>query len=116
MSSTRISELKNKLIKVQEKALADTSSLLDQTLAFNVWAMETQKKVMNVEQDKWHLEWQVRWLEKNLKKIKPNIKLYEDSKNTRDETYGKEQLRKKIFEEHTEHQREKMNGVNNAKK
>jgi|TARA_R110000744_G_scaffold10590_1_gene32839 hypothetical protein len=104
-TSTRISELKNKLISVHEKALNDTQHLLDQTLAFNVWAMDTQKKCMNLQQDKWHLEWQVRWLEKSLKKIKPNIKLYEDTKNTRDETYAEEQSQK----------RKKMNGVSNEK-
>ena len=41
----------------------------------------------------WHLEWQVRWLERNLLKINPKIKLYQDKEgkmqsNTRDETHN----------------------------
>ena len=43
MSESRISELKNKVMKVQEDALQETKKLLDQTLAYNQWAMDTQK-------------------------------------------------------------------------
>ena len=49
MSESRISELKNKLMKVQEESLKDTQKLLDQTLAYNQWAMDTQKQYMKME-------------------------------------------------------------------
>ena len=50
MSESRISELKNKVMKVQEDALQETKKLLDQTLAYNQWAMDTQKQYMKMEQ------------------------------------------------------------------
>ena len=49
MSESRISELKNKVMKVQEDALQETKKLLDQTLAYNQWAMDTQKEYMKLE-------------------------------------------------------------------
>ena len=45
MSQPRITEIKNKLMKVQEEGLKDTQKLLDQALAFNEWAMNVQKRI-----------------------------------------------------------------------
>ena len=44
MPNTRTNELKNKIIKMQEETLQDTRKLLDQTLAFNDYAMRQQHR------------------------------------------------------------------------
>jgi len=108
MISTRTVELKNKLIKVQEQCLKDTQNLLETSILHTEWAMDTQKKYMHQSQTIWHLEWQIRWLERKLRALKPNIELYEDSTETRDETYGVKHSAK--------FKKKKLNGVFNVKK
>ena len=79
MSQPRITEIKNKLMKVQEEGLKDTQKLLDQALAFNEWAMNVQREYMKMEQSVFHAKWKVTYLERKLKKIDPKIKLYEEA-------------------------------------
>tara|TARA_R110000796_G_scaffold220032_1_gene336157 strand:+ start:363 stop:659 length:297 start_codon:yes stop_codon:yes gene_type:complete len=91
--SAKVMELKNKLIKQLEWSLNKHDDLLDRALSWGNWQMECQKKVSEQSQMIWHLEWQVRWLERNLLKINPKIKLYQDKEgkmqsNTRDETHN----------------------------
>ena len=92
-TSTRISELKNMLMKALQEQIKEKDKMLDQALSWGNWQMTCQKKVSEQSQTIWHLEWQVRWLERNLLRIKPNIKLYEDKNgemqsNTRDEVHN----------------------------
>ena len=79
MSESRISELKNKLIKVQEECLKDTQKLLDQTLAYNQWAMDTQKEYMKLETSNWHKDWKIKYLERCIYRLDPKAQLYSES-------------------------------------
>ena len=67
-------QLKNQLIKAHEATLKETQKFLEHSLEFNNWAMETNRKYMQLEQSLWHREWKVSYLEKKLKAIK----LYEE--------------------------------------
>ena len=78
MSQTRLTELKNKLIKVQENALVVARKLITELHEINAWCMDIQKKYMNKESALWHSQWQVRWLERVLIRKDPKIKLYHD--------------------------------------
>ena len=78
MSDQRITELKNKVMKVQEESLRETHKLLDQTLAFNQWAMDTQKQYMKMEQKLWHADWKKKYLEKLIYRLDPKATLYSE--------------------------------------
>ena len=79
MSESRISELKNKVMKVQEDALQETKKFLDQTLAYNQWAMDTQKQYMKMEQKCWHQDWKIKYLERCIYRLDPKAVLYSES-------------------------------------
>jgi len=88
-TSTRISELKNLLMKALKEQITEKDKMLDQALSWGNWQMKAQETLSHKNQTIWHLEWQVRWLERNLLKVKPNMKLYEDKENnTRDEVHN----------------------------
>ena len=71
MSDQRITELKNKVMKVQEESLRETHKLLDQTLAFNQWAMDTQKQYMKIEQKLWHADWKIKYPKPVIYRLEP---------------------------------------------
>ena len=44
MPNTRLNELKNRIIRIQDEVLVDTRKLLDQALHFNEYAIRSQKR------------------------------------------------------------------------
>ena len=69
--------LKDELIKLQKETIKDSRTLMNHVHDINEWIMKTQKKYMQKETDVWHLQSKVSYLERILKKLKPDIELYE---------------------------------------
>ena len=69
--------LKDELIKLQKETIKDSRTLMNHIHDINEWIMKTQKKYMNKETEVWHLQSKVNYLERILKKLKPDIELYE---------------------------------------
>ena len=78
MSQSKVTEIKNKMMRMQEQMLKDERLLSKQVMSFNEYAMEVQKKYMQLESKCWYKEWCIRWLERNLLKLNPKAVLYEE--------------------------------------
>ena len=71
MSQSKVTEIKNKMMRMQEQMLKDKDIQNKQVMSFNEYAMEVQKKYMQLESKCWYQEWCIRWLERNLLKLNP---------------------------------------------
>ena len=62
MSESRISELKNKLIKVQEESLQDTQKTFRSNTCIQSMGYGYAKRVYETETSNWHKDWKIKYL------------------------------------------------------
>ena len=83
MPNTRLNELKNRIIRIQDEVLVDTRKLLDQALHFNEYAIRSQKRYDELDKQNAILRYR-------LNKCKEAFGSYEPSENDKEGNfYGK---------------------------